>query len=212
MAGRAYSQPLTLKDQGILHADTHFLPDETIPKSFATGSSSGWPEAMMLRSTSNILHSRNVTSTSQCIQLAMNMTEAEFDDFCEGVGDWPCWAMFRRYMERDEIRREFHERWAKWDIKQYRTNNGILGGLASNDMRRVTIAKNKKQIRDIEDRIAQASADRGRDAQTTRPRLPSPPTGPIRRNPTQNNDNKDAAIGFVIVAVICWFLVSYFGS
>ena len=204
MAGRAYSQPLTVKDQGILHADTHFLPDETIPKSFATGSSSGWPEAMMLPSTSKMLHRRNVISTSQCIQLAMNMTEAEFDDFFEGVAT-PCWAMFRRYMERDEIRREFDERWAKWDIMQYVTNNGILGGLAPNDMRQVTIAKNQKQIRDIKARVAQASAP-GNPG-----RVPEAPR-PDRGNATQKNDNSDAAFGLVIVAVICWFLVSYFGS
>jgi hypothetical protein len=135
----------------------------------------------------------------------MNMTEAEFDDLFEGVGDWPCWAMFRRYMERDEIRREFDERWAKWDIMQYVTNNGILGGLAPNDVRQVTIAKNQKQIRDIKARVAQASAP-GNPG-----RVPEAP-GPNRGNATQKNDNSDAAFGLVIVAVICWFLVSYFGS
>jgi hypothetical protein len=153
----------------------------------------------------------------------MNMTEAEFDDFCEGVGDWPCWAMFRRYMERDEIRREFDERWAKWDRKQYVTNNGILRGLASNDMRRLTIAQNEKyiQIRDLQGQLRDIEGSAPRPNQRCVPEATVPNRGRVheastfRPNPgnaTQNNDNTHAAIGFVIVAVICWFLVSYFGS
>ncbi len=151
---------------------------------------------MMLPSTLKMLHRKDIVSTSQCIQLAMNMTQAQFEGLCEGGR--PCWALFHRYMERDDIRREFDERWEGWNIKQYATNNVILGGLGSNDMVRRTIAKNQKKIRDIEGSVAQAFVP-----------------GLNQGNASQNKEkpmDTDMALGIVAIAVICWFLVRYFGS
>jgi hypothetical protein len=164
MAGRASTQGQTLKDQWIMHGSTNFLPDEIIPESFAAGESGasfGWPKEMMGQSTMKMLHSKGIISTSQCIQLAMNMTEAQFEGLCEGGR--PSFAYFKRCMERPEIRREFDERWEKWQPKQYRTNNKILENkkykdsneqlyqpsMVQKEMVRMTIAKNKEKITDI---------------------------------------------------------------
>jgi hypothetical protein len=197
---------LSLMDQWLLAADTCHLPHEIIPKSFAageTGCSFGWPKGMMGPRQLEKLHSIELASTSQCIQLAMHMTQAQFEHLC---CDWrPCWAYFHRYMERDEIRREFERRWERWEIKQYVANNQVfesLLDLVPNDPNdivavwresiKIAIAKNKTKIPD------------------------SPQLEIIAKNKTKipdvPQDRVTQALGIAVVAAICWFLVRYFSS
>ena len=115
-----------LTDQWLVHADTHALPHEDLPLPLPagrTGADYGWPDKMMGATTFQMLADRQITKTSQLIQLAECMTQAQFEAYFEGTR--PCWGYLRRAVE--ENRPDYDERLRRWQADQYNVNNRILG-------------------------------------------------------------------------------------
>jgi hypothetical protein len=117
-------------DEWLIHADTHALPDEDLPLRLSgrTGADYGWPNRMMGASTFQMLADRQITRTSQLIQLAECMTEAQFQAYFEG--NRPCWAYLRRAGEDrpgSQNRRDYEDRLIRWQADQWNVNNRILG-------------------------------------------------------------------------------------
>jgi hypothetical protein len=122
---------MSLQDSWIDDADTHDLPRESIPKSLRTGQSGasfGWPNKMMGDTTFEKLHGQEITRTSQCIQLANCMTEAQFQEVCGGR---PSWAYLVRCMRKENQTqiKDYNSRLRCWEADQCIINNRILEAL-----------------------------------------------------------------------------------
>ena len=117
----------TLKDKWIIHADTHGLPLESIPTELRTGQSGasfGWPNMMVGDETLGKLHGKQITRTSQCIQLANCMTEVQFQEVCGGGR--PSWAYLVRCMENQKNIEDYRSRYSCWEAEPCIINNRIL--------------------------------------------------------------------------------------
>ena len=120
-----------LTDEWLVHADAHALPHEDLPLRLPagrTGADYGWPDRMMGAATFQMLADRQITRTSQLIQLAECMTEAQFQAYFEG--NLPCWAYLRRAGEvrpGSGNRQDYEDRLRAWQADQYNVNNRILG-------------------------------------------------------------------------------------
>ena len=119
-----------LTDQWLVHADTHALPHEDLPLPLPagrTGADYGWPDKMMGAATFQMLADRQITKTSQLIQLASCMTEAQFQAYFEGTR--PSWAYLISLVDlRPENNSEYERRKGRWLADQCVVNSRILDG------------------------------------------------------------------------------------
>ena len=111
----------------MIHADTHNLPQEALPRQLppgTTGASFGWPDQMCGDETFAMLFDRGITKTSQCIQLALCMQEKQFQAFMGGGR--PSWAYLRRVMTHQANIEQYETRKSAWEADHVIINNRIL--------------------------------------------------------------------------------------
>ena len=117
----------TLKDEWVLHATTHDLPNERIPQIFRRGESGetlGFPRRMVGDSALAMLHARRITRLSQLIQLARRMNEKQFQAI---FGGRPSWAYLTRIVEANPTKlQEYVTRKRFWTASECRANINIL--------------------------------------------------------------------------------------
>ena len=102
------------------------LPLEKIPvklRAGESGASHGWPKHMMGDATLTKLHNQQVTTTSQCIQLAGCMTQKQFEKV---FGERPDWGYLTRLMESQGNIQDYLSRKRVWDADQCTINTKIL--------------------------------------------------------------------------------------
>ena len=102
------------------------LPHEKIPvklRAGESGASHGWPKHMMGDTTLTKLHNQQVTTTSQCIQLAGCMTQKQFEKV---FGERPNWGYLTRLMESQGNIQDYLSRKRVWDADQCIINTRIL--------------------------------------------------------------------------------------
>jgi hypothetical protein len=116
----------TLLDKWLHRADNYDLPLERIPvklRAGESGASYGWPKYMMGNTTLTKLHNQQVTTTSQCIQLAGCMTQKQFEKM---FGERPSWGYLTRLMESQGNIQDYLSRKSVWDADQCIINTRIL--------------------------------------------------------------------------------------
>jgi hypothetical protein len=109
-----------------LRSATNELPLERIPvklRAGESGASYGWPKYMMGNTTLTKLHNQQVTTTSQCIQLAGCMTQKQFEKM---FGERPSWGYLTRLMESQGNIQDYLSRKSVWDADQCIINTRIL--------------------------------------------------------------------------------------
>ena len=112
-----------------LYRAKYGLPIEKIPvklRAGESGASHGWPKHMMGDATLTKLHNQQVTTTSQCIQLAGCMTQTQFEEVFGERPNWGIWGYLTRLMESQGNIQEYLSRKRVWDADQCIINTRIL--------------------------------------------------------------------------------------
>ncbi len=112
-----------------IFADTRNLPQEDIPKTISGGEgggSFGWPKGMMGKEAVERLHQKNITKTSQLIQIALDMDHAAFCAEFKTV--WPTrFAGAHLYLHRTVLCNSSN-------LSEFRRRGGKSGGGGQNGL------------------------------------------------------------------------------